>query len=103
MDEYIKREDAINAAKHAYNQWNLAMAAADGTREINMVYKQQELCKAVESVFADAPVSEVAPVVRCRECQETSKYRGVLMCCVWEREVKENDFCSRGERKEDIP
>ena len=63
MAEYIEREAAVKAAKHAYNQWNLAMAAADGAREINLVYKHQELCKAVESVFTDAPAADVAPVV----------------------------------------
>lgn len=63
MDEYISREAAVNFAKHAYNEWNLAMAAADGQRQINLVYKRQELCKAVESVFHDVPAADVAAVV----------------------------------------
>lgn len=63
MAEYIEREAAIKAAEHAWNEWNLAMAAADGNREINLVYKRQELCKAVASVFASAPAADVAPVV----------------------------------------
>ena len=64
MADYIRREDAIKYAEHAYHEWNLAMAAADGKREINLVYKRQELCKAVESVFRDMPAADVAPVVR---------------------------------------
>lgn len=67
-DEYISREAAIKYAEHAYHEWNLAMAAADGKREINLVYKRQELCKAVESVFRDMPAADVAPVVRCKDC-----------------------------------
>lgn len=63
MDEYISREAAVNFAKHAYNEWNLAMATADGQRQINLVYKRQELCKAVESVFSSVPGDDVAPVV----------------------------------------
>ena len=63
MADYIRREDAIKYAEHAYHEWNLAMAAADGKREINLVYKRQELCKAVESVFRDMPAADVAPVV----------------------------------------
>ncbi len=63
MAEYISRETAIKTAEHAYNEWNLAMAAADGKREINLVYKRQELCKAVASVFDSAPAADVAPVV----------------------------------------
>ena len=66
MAEYIDREAAVKFARRAYNQWNLAMAAADGKREITLVYKRQELCKAVESVFADSPVADVAPVVHGR-------------------------------------
>ena len=65
-DEYISRETAIKYAEHAYHEWNLAMAAADGKREINLVYKRQELCKAVESVFRDTPAADVAPVVHGR-------------------------------------
>lgn len=67
-DEYISRAEAIKYAEHAYHEWNLAMAAADGKREINLVYKRQELCKAVESVFRDMPAADVAPVVRCKDC-----------------------------------
>ena len=63
MTDYIRREDAIKYAENAYHEWNLAMAAADGKREINLVYKRQELCKAVESVFRDMPAADVAPVV----------------------------------------
>ena len=74
MADYIRREDAIKYAEHAYHEWNLAMAAADGKREINLVYKRQELCKAVESVFRDMPAADVAPVLRCKDCQHFKHY-----------------------------
>ena len=63
VTDYISRKEAIKYAEHAYHEWNLAMAAADGKREINLVYKRQELCKAVASVFESAPAADVAPVV----------------------------------------
>ena len=66
MAEYIAKEAAIKVAEHAYHEWNLAMAAADGKREINLVYKRQELCKAVEAVFDIVPAADVAPVVHGR-------------------------------------
>lgn len=101
MAEYIEREAAVKAAKHAYNQWNLAMAAADGAREINLVYKHQELCKAVESVFTDAPAADVVPVVRCRECiYRKNERKDILFCDNFERDMLPDDFCSVGERKE---
>lgn len=63
MAEYIERDAAVSYAQQAYNEWNLAMAAADGKREINLVYKRQELCKAVKFVFSGMPSADVAPVV----------------------------------------
>lgn len=53
MDEVrlIDANTAMNHADKCYNDWNLAMAAAEGTRQINMVYKKQELFKAVKKVI----------------------------------------------------
>lgn len=62
MSDYISREAALKAAEHAYGEWNLAMAAADGARQINLVYKRQELLKAVASVFDIVPAADVEPV-----------------------------------------
>ena len=97
MDKYISQEAAVAFAQHAYNEWNLAMAAADGQREINLVYKRQELCKAVKSVFSDMPPADVAPVVhgrwepmmdypgtysKCTACgQKARGYRPSMLYC----------------------
>lgn len=62
MAEYIERNAAVKAAEHAWGEWNLAMATADGPREINLVYKMQELCDGVASVFRAAPAADVEPV-----------------------------------------
>ena len=97
-DEYISREAAIKYAEHAYHEWNLAMAAADGKREINLVYKRQELCKAVESVFRDMPAADVAPVVRCRDC--IYNIDGLCFCRRLLGSgvaVEPDDFCRWGE------
>ena len=64
MTDHISREAAIKAAEHAYGEWNLAMAAADGSRQINLVYKRKELLKAVASVFDIVPAADVEPVRR---------------------------------------
>lgn len=103
MADYIDRKAAIAFAEHAYFAWNLAMAAADGRKEINLVYKRQELCKAVASVFTDAPAADVAPVVRCRDCRNS--YEGIdgRICsygpCV-DCVVPDDFFCRFGERRE---
>lgn len=66
MTDQISREAAIKAAEHAYGEWNLAMAAADDSRQINLVYKRKELLKAVASVFDIVPAADVEPARRGR-------------------------------------
>ncbi|MGN1109506.1 MAG: hypothetical protein ACI4RK_09015 [Oscillospiraceae bacterium] len=63
MAEYIEREQAIKCAEKSYKMWNLTMAAAEGTREINKCYKMQELCKTIGEIFKIVPAADVAPVV----------------------------------------
>lgn len=50
----IDADKIVEVAVHAYNEWNKAMAAAEG-REINRCFKMQELCKTVEAVADDCP------------------------------------------------
>lgn len=102
MAEYIERKAAIKTAEHAYNEWNLAMAAADGKREINLVYKRQELCKAVASIFDSTPAADVAPVVHARwddipnaymsVVSKTGTYHGNATTCSACREINPNAF-----------
>ena len=47
----IDTNAAIENADKRYSEWNLAMAAAEGNRQISMVYKKQELFKAVRKVI----------------------------------------------------
>ena len=102
MSDFISREAAIKYAEHAYHKWNLAMAAADGKREINLVYKRQELCKAVESVFRDTPAADVAPVVRCKSCANRGTTDSGRLYCkrplgmYGDIPVDADSFCSNG-------
>ena len=102
MAELIERQEAIKAAEHAYNEWNLAMAAADGQRQINRVFKMQELCKAVISVFENVPAADVAPVVRCKDCKHSYEDIGGRVCahgvCV-DCSVPDDFFCAYGVKK----
>lgn len=66
MAEYIERGAAIKCAEKSYKMWCLAMAAADGEREINKCYKMQDVCKAIGEVFKIVPAADVAPVVHGR-------------------------------------
>ena len=51
----IDANAAIENADKRYSEWNLAMAAAEGNRQISMVYKKQELFKAVRKVIESCP------------------------------------------------
>lgn len=46
----IDADALIREAERLYGEWNKAMAGAEGTRQINKVYKMQELSKAVAEV-----------------------------------------------------
>lgn len=97
MSDYISREAAIKAAERAYGEWNLAMAAADGSRQINLVYKRQELLKAVASVFDIVPAADVEPVrhVR-RKVWGIDEYYGEwLQCprCLYSENASNAKYC----------
>lgn len=55
MARAIDTDKAIEVAQIKYNDWNLAMAAAGGQREINLCFKKQELFKAVKAVLECVP------------------------------------------------
>ena len=86
MDEYIKREDAIDAVLDVYCD----------TPDIDLS------CEKFEAAILKIPAADVAPVVRCKDC----RWRGREDCAMfyrcecgeqhtWETD---NDFCSYGER-----
>ncbi len=51
----IDADEIVKVAERSYDAWNLAMATADGNRQINLTYKRQDLCKAVRAVAKAAP------------------------------------------------
>lgn len=70
---YIDVDAAVSNAEARYGEWVLAMAAAEGNRQISMVYKKQELFKAVKKVIESCPsvdLDGLRPVghwVRCED------------------------------------
>lgn len=100
----IDANEIVKVAEHAYGEWNLAMAAAGGSREINRIYKMQELCKAVKAIADAAPTIGAVEVVRCKECiyrPNVSNGQGFLICEASGMEITDRDFCSYGELKGD--
>ena len=61
-----------------------------------------QLAKWLKELKAYKSREDLVPVIRCRDCKHLGTFRGKLYCrhnCGIV-EPKENDFCSRGERKE---
>ena len=77
----IDANEIVKVAEHAYKEWNLAMAAADGQRQINLVYKMKELCKAVKAVAAAAPTVDAVEVVHGRWIEKVDMVESYLADC----------------------
>lgn len=56
--------------------------------------------------IADFPAADVVPVVRCKDCVHWRKAvtndKGFLICPASGMEITESDFCSYGEREENM-
>ena len=78
MAEYIEREAAINAVYEAY---------ADG--------------ESAYDALENLPAADVRPVVLCKDCMYCQKDENGRWCFNdYENELRDDDFCSRGKRKE---
>lgn len=95
----IDADKLVEVAQQAYNEWNLAMAAADGNREINKVFKQQELCKKVMQLAKFCPTVDAVEVVRCEECRHNDPNR-LLNCGYHISPMPKDGYCSAGKKKE---
>ena len=80
--DYIRREAAIEAVKHAWA-------------------KGLEPSQYIEIL----PAADVAEVVRCKDCEylvnTTINANGFLICDISDMEIAPDDFCSYGERREE--
>ena len=95
MDEFISREATIKRIKKVYcvdcNSYNGVRCRACGTGD------------AID-IIEDAPAADVAPVVRCKDCEHlvnaTVNGNGFLICDISDMETAPDDFCSYGERRD---
>ena len=96
MAECIEREATIKRIKEVYcggrNSYNGVRCRACGTGD------------AID-IIEDAPAADVAPVVRCKDCEHlvnaTVNGNGFLICDISDMETAPDDFCSHGDRREE--
>lgn len=79
-DDYIRRQAAIDIVVFECGKWT-------------------GLAKEISKQLKQLPATDVAPVVRCKDCLFFTTEKS---CCRPEGLIKarEDDFCSYGERKE---
>lgn len=91
MDECIKRKAVIDRLKRNLDACNPGSFS--------------ELCyrDAIETVKC-FPAADVAPVVRCKDCEggQVSDYGEYIVCCRLGLRMGFQDFCSYGEKKEEM-
>lgn len=90
-DEYIRREDFIQYLEKCKN----------GAAVTNLVWAA---IMAIERDVRDMPAADVAPVVRCKDCQSWKRNVGLTdspngHCFEHDIDTNGQDFCSYGERR----
>lgn len=87
MAEYIERQKVFDS---------LPTVTAD--KKISLYGAVADFMIIVSAI----PAADVAPVVRCSQCQHGQfDDLGVMHCHKYHCHKKENDFCSYGEKRED--
>ena len=94
-DEYIRREDALRAVQRQ--------------RGANRSPAQNEMLNRIKTDIIRAPAADVAPVVRCKDCEHARDLGfqfGSLVHETWfciyngPHTTGANDFCSHGTKRE---
>lgn len=95
FDEYIRREDALLAVQRQ--------------RGPNRSPAQNEMLNRIKADISRAPAADVAPVVRCRDCEYARdlgfKFGSLVhesWFCIYNgpHTTGANDFCSHGQKRE---
>ena len=95
MDEYIRREDAVNALAKTMPTPATPDGAGEFDHEIHIA--DEAFADAIRIIESLEP-ADVVPVVRCDDCV----YYGSRRWCELHSSVfDDNAFCSYGERREE--
>ena len=99
-DEYIRRSDAIALMKKEAAELNEAFDELGGESGA-----YAEAYEDAANMLKEMPAADVAPVVRCKDCQNWKQnvgFTGSPNGHCFEHDIDTNgcDFCSYGERKD---
>ena len=102
MAEYIERKAMRDLVKSIdwYSVRRGKLITGANSSE-NALYKANDIYSAIDN----APAADVAPVVRCKDCEHlvnaTVNGNGFLICDISDMETAPDDFCSHGDRREE--
>lgn len=92
MTEYIDREAA------------LALVRPDDPNDERYAVTVATAKRLIRHVLTDAPAADVAPVVRCKDCEHFDRnvfdFKGFKICPASGMYITPEDYCSYAERKE---
>ena len=93
MSEHINRERALEI---------LNDIGGCGAEPGSYTAGWDEAINAAYEAIQSEPAADVAPVVRCKDCEHwgTRKADGYGFCCIWGSSVKEDSFCSSGVKED---
>lgn len=104
MAEYIERTEelvlAMNAGARAIEntkRYHGAVYTKDFFSEDSREIPYLLAAKVLREV-SDAPAADVAPVVRCKDCQNLRQSGTGWWCCEYGGTITPQDYCSRAER-----
>lgn len=96
MAEYIERKKL----EEAFDNADLDVCESDSDGYSKWGFGREN----VRDVIRSVPTSDVAPVVRCKNCKylvsAMVNANGFLICNISDMEIAPEDFCSYGEPKE---
>ena len=93
MSEHINRERALEI---------LNDIGGCGAEPESYTAGWDEAINAAYEAIQSEPAADVAPVVRCKDCEHwgTRKADGYGFCCIWGTSVEGNAFCSSGVKED---
>ena len=83
--------------KEAVN-WLINMMADIGKAEHSNLWHYEQALMEIREMLESQP-----EIIRCKDCKEFRRWidTDITFCAMTESEVKEQDFCSRAERREE--
>ena len=95
MREYIERETAKSV---------ICNAEGDFANKVSNNWLRPKFAEAIAKTLDKIPAADVVEVVRCGECERRNKSADLTdtVYCPWLKlQMRKNDFCSYGERRND--